>query len=185
MKSNYRKLYITSNEELQEVGGWQISDDKKVLTKTYTKNNEELITIYDLAGNSITETIKVENIDKEKLEYEIEYSTTITTNQDVTVTITANKEIQGVEGWILLEDKKTLIKTYTENAEEEITIKDLVGNSITAKIKISNIDKTISEMILPNTGEKIIFLHIVIFFILCIFGGIKLKKYKDIKKLYR
>lgn len=153
---------IEANEELQEVEGWQLSDDKKSLIKTYTKNDEETITIYDLAGNSIVETIKIENIDKEKPEYNVKYSTTLSTNEDVTVTITANEEIQSVEGWNLSEDKKILTKTYTENTEEEIIIKDLVGNSTsTTIIKISNIDKikpeiNISYSITEITNQDII-----------------------------
>ena len=153
---------IEANEELQEVEGWQLSDDKKILTKTYTKNGEENITIYDLAGNSIVESTKVENIDKEKPQYEVKYSTTLSTNEDVTVTITANEEIQSVEGWTLSEDKKVLTKTYTENTEEEVIIKDLVGNSASKTIiKINNIDKikpeiNISYSITELTNQDII-----------------------------
>ena len=133
---------ISSNEEIQEVEGWNLSDDKKSLNKTYTKNDEETVTIYDLAGNSVVKTIKVDNIDKEKPEYKVEYSTTLATNKDVTVTITANEEIKEIEGWVLSKDKRILTKVYTENTKEEITIKDSVGN-ITGKIiiKIENIDK--------------------------------------------
>ena len=152
---------IEANEELQEIEGWQLSDDKKHLSKTYTKNDEENITIYDLAGNSIVETIKIENIDKDKPEYEIQYSTTLSTNEDVTVTITANEEIQSIDGWNLSEDKKTLTKTYTENTEEEIIIKDFVGNSSSKTIiKISNIDKInpkldISYSITEKTNQDV------------------------------
>ena len=153
---------IEANEELQEIEGWQLSDDKKILTKTYTKNGEETITIYDLAGNSRVELIKVENIDKEKPQYEVKYSTTISTNEDVIVTITANQEIQSIEGWALSEDKKVLTKKYTENTEEEIIIKDIVGNSANKTIiKINNIDKikpelNISYSITELTNQDII-----------------------------
>ena len=153
---------IEANEELQEIEGWQLSDDKKLLNKTYTKNDEETITIYDLAGNSIVESIKVENIDKEKPQYEVKYSTTLSTNEDVAVTITANEEIQSVDGWTLSEDKKVLTKTYTENTEEEIIIKDIVGNSASKTIvKINNIDKikpeiNISYSITKLTNQDII-----------------------------
>lgn len=153
---------IEANEELQEIEGWQLSDDKKILTKTYTKNGEETITIYDLAGNSRVELIKVENIEKEKPQYEVKYSTTLSTNEDVIVTITANEEIQSIEGWTLSEDKKVLTKKYTENTEEEIIIKDIVGNSASKTIiKINNIDKikpeiNISYSITELTNQNII-----------------------------
>ena len=55
---------ITSNEEIQEVEGWTLSSDKKVLTKEYTENTEETITIKDLAGNEAQANIEITNIDK-------------------------------------------------------------------------------------------------------------------------
>ena len=32
---------ITSNEEIQEVEGWEMSENKKEITKEYTENKEE------------------------------------------------------------------------------------------------------------------------------------------------
>ena len=153
---------IIANEEIQEIEGWNLSDDKKMLDKTYTKNEEEIVTIYDLAGNSVVKTIKVDNIDKEKPEYKVEYSTTLATNKDVIVTITANEEIQEMEGWVLSKEKRILTKVYTENTKEEITIKDSAGN-VTAQtiIKIENIDKVkptinISYSVTEKTDQDII-----------------------------
>ena len=42
---------IKSDREIKEVSGWTLSEDKKSLTKTYTKNTKEDIKIEDLAGN--------------------------------------------------------------------------------------------------------------------------------------
>ena len=80
------------------------------------------------------------------------YSTTNPTNQDVTVTITANKEIQSITGWTLSRDKKTLTKTYSQNTEEEITVKDLVGNETKQKVTINNIVQINADI---NGDEKI------------------------------
>ena len=160
--SNNVMVSINANEELQEVEGWQLSDDKKTLNKTYTNNTDEKIIIYDLAGNSITETIKVDNISIGELEYELKYSTTLITNGDVIVTITANEKIQNIEGWILSENGKVLTKIFSENTEEVITIKDLEGNnSRSTTIKINNIDKTkprikINYSTTDNTNQDII-----------------------------
>lgn len=138
---------ITANEAVQEIEGWQLADDGKKLYKTYTKNTEEVVTIYDLAGNGINQTVKIENIDKDAPDYEIKYSTTKKTNEDVIVTIIADEEVQEIEGWALSEDKKTLTKIYSENTEETIVIKDLVGNDSTKiTIKINNIDKNAPEI---------------------------------------
>ena len=87
----------------------------------------------------------------------IEYSTKNPTKENVTVTITSNEEIQEVEGWTLSSDKKVLTKEYSENTKETITIKDLAGNEAQANIEITNIDKTLPEIIIGdiNQDEKI------------------------------
>ena len=53
---------ITSNEELQGISGWTLSNDKKILTKVYKQNATEEITAKDLAGNEVKQAIKVANI---------------------------------------------------------------------------------------------------------------------------
>ena len=130
---------ITSNEELQGISGWTLSNDKKILTKVYKQNTTEEITVKDLAGNATKQTIKIANIDKQKPTLKIGYSPKDLTNKDVIVTITANKELQVISGWTLSKDKKTLTKVYKQNATEEITVKDLAGNEVKQAIKVANI----------------------------------------------
>ncbi len=55
---------ITSNEEIQEVEGWILSENKKILTKKYSENTNETITIKDLAGNEIQAIVEIINIEK-------------------------------------------------------------------------------------------------------------------------
>ena len=73
--------------KVQEIEGWNLSEDKKTLSKTYTTNKSEKINVYDLAGNNSSVDIKVENIDKTAVNIETKYSTTKITNEDVEVTI--------------------------------------------------------------------------------------------------
>ena len=134
---------ITANEQIQETEGWTLSQDKLKLTKKYTENVEEKITIKDVLGNITTVNIKISNIDKESPTADVKYSITEATNKDVEVTITSNEKLQELEGWTLSQDKLKLTKTYTKNVEEKITIKDIAGNTTTVNVKISNIDKTI------------------------------------------
>ena len=69
----------------------------------------------------------------------VTYSTEELTEESVIVTVTADEEVQDVSGWTKLSDGKTLTKEYTENVDEDITIKDLVGNEKIVNIKIENI----------------------------------------------
>ena len=150
---------ITANEEIQEVTGWNLSTDKKVLTKEYSANTsvEENLKIKDIAGNEVTVKIDaITNIDKNVPEIEITYSEKELTNKNVIVTITANEEIQEVTGWNLSTDKKVLTKEYSANTsvEENLKIKDIAGNEATVKIDaITNIDKKPPEVIGVENGK--------------------------------
>ena len=153
---------ITSNKKVQEIEGWTLSENKKTLTKEYSSNYEGNITVYDEAGNNSKVQVKINNIDTVDPKLQVEYSTTKITNQNVTVTITSNKQIKKIDGWNLSEDKKILTKTFTENGRETIIVNDLAGNkSETIKINVQNIDKespraSISYNITKLTNQNII-----------------------------
>lgn len=132
---------IISDRELQELEGWTLSEDKKVLSKTYYQNTTETVTIYDSLSNAIPVEIIVNNIINDSPECEVSYSTIEPTNGEVTVTITSNRAMKELEGWTLSEDKMTLTKTYNQNVEENIELEDIYGNKTTAIININNIDK--------------------------------------------
>ena len=134
---------ITANEELQNVEGWKISNNKKILTKTYTSNATETVKIKDLAGNETIKNISITNISKDAPIASVNYSIQDATNGNVDVVILANKVLQEVDGWTKSNDGKSLIKTYTSNKTETVTIKDLAGNETTVEIAVTNIDKTI------------------------------------------
>ena len=83
----------------------------------------------------------------------VEYSTKNPTNKNVKVTITANEEIQSIEGWTLSSDKNTLIKEYSENTKETIVVKDIAGNEVSTNIEITNIDKTLPEITIGDINN--------------------------------
>ena len=93
---------------------------------------------YDL--NRKIQIAKIE-IDCTPPKLQVDYSTTEITEDDITVTIISNEELQEVEGFSLSNDKMTLTKTYSKNIEEKIEVKDLSGNITTQEITVSNIDK--------------------------------------------
>ncbi len=199
---------LTADEEINPVTGWTLGTDGKTLTKVFTDNGEETVTISDVAGNEITIPVKVNNIDKDAPVLEITYSTKEKTNENVDVTIKANEEIQKVEGWIINSDRNTLTKTYETNTDEEIEIYDMAGNKATAKIKIENIDKTqtapepqggqgtgsstekqggqakdytTSTKILPKAGTKTIITAIILITAIGIVLYKKIHELKDVK----
>ena len=135
------KVTITANEKIKQVEGWTISADQKTLTKTYTVNQKETITITDLAGNTTKVNISVTNIDKTEISATVKYSTTLITNKNVDVTITANKKVKQISGWTISTDGKTLTKTFENNSQETITLQDEAGNTKKVEINVENIDK--------------------------------------------
>ena len=134
-------VIVTANEPIREVEGWTLSNDQKILTKTFSQNWEGSFTVKDLSGNKTIVNFTITNIDRVLPTTAVGYSRTTPTNKDVTVTINVNKKVKPVNGWTLSDDQKTLTKVFTENASETVKIEDLVGHETTENIEVSNIDK--------------------------------------------
>ena len=178
------KVTIKANKDIQSVEGWILEEDGETLTKVYTQNKKEEVTICDFAGNEKKVTITISNIDTTAPEVEVKYSTTKTTTENVTVEIVANEQITGIEGWSLSSDKTTLTKTYSQNKEEEVTIYDLAGNSRKVTIKVNNIEKkdnTTADVSIPKTGKNVIIISLTCVLLVGIVSYIKLRKFKGIR----
>ena len=92
-------------------------------------------------------------------------TTTANNKSTVTVTVTANKEVQALQGWTLSANKKVLTKQYTANTTESITLTDTAGNKsdpIQIKVDLSltnggtNVDYTLgnSDTTKPSASVK-------------------------------
>ena len=74
------------------------------------------------------------------------------TSGDVTVTVTANEQIQDITGW----DRKTnnsLTKVFTKNTKGSLTVFDMAGNSTKASYEVKRIDKTPPDITI-KTGSS-------------------------------
>lgn len=60
--NTFVEVKIKSNEELQGVTGWTLSEDKLSLSKKYIENMTEIVMVRDLAGNESTVYVEVSNI---------------------------------------------------------------------------------------------------------------------------
>ena len=109
---------------------------------TFTKNGEFTFEYEDEYGFAGKITATVNWIDKEPPKATVALDNSNITNQDVTVTITADEECKQIEGWTLSADKKTLTKKYSNNVNEKVTVEDTLGNKTVVDVIISNIDKT-------------------------------------------
>ena len=156
MTNNDVTVTVVADEEIEPVNGWILSG-RNTLQKTFSQNSTEIITIKDLAGNTTTQTIQVNNIDKVAPIVEVTYSPKEETYEPVVVTITTNEAVKGINGWETV-NTNTLQKTFSQNGTEIIDIEDLVGNTKSVTIRISNIKQKqeIKDDIYEITQDKYI-----------------------------
>lgn len=86
-------------------------------------------------------------------EVKVSYSTTDKTEGPVTVTITANEDIQDIPGWTKT-GENTYQKEYTSNATENVDVYDLAGNKTTATVSVTNIVKPDTKPTDPEDPNK-------------------------------
>ncbi len=149
---------ISGNEALKVVSGtgWKLSTNELQLTKEYTANANETVIVSDYAGNQVTEHIVIDNIKKEEIIPTIVYDKEIT-NEDVLVTINTDRELysgMNKNNWTLTNNNFSIQKLFTENSTETVDFIDIYGNTATATVTISNIDKT-EPVIFISRGQNI------------------------------
>ena len=111
-------------------------------THTFTENGEFTFEFEDAAGNVGTATATVDWIDKTPPSMSVEYSTTEPTSDDVVATLSFSEpvEITSDSGIATAEDD-TQTMTFVENGSVDVEFQDEVGNTASATVEVSNIDK--------------------------------------------
>ena len=112
-----------------------ITNNEENNTHTFTENGEFTFEFEDAAGNTGTAVAKVDWIYKEAPIAIIEYDINTLTNQDVTATITFDRENVIVTGGNT--------HTFTENGEYTFEFEDAAGNTGTALAEVDWIDKVV------------------------------------------
>lgn len=145
-------VVIIANEEVQEVEGWELSEDKLTLTKEFAENTTETVEVKDANGNITEVNVVINNID-----YSLVYAPKLTienlvTNQ-VKATITSLKQLTLNEAikeeWAETYDEENEVykyeKIYVEATEEliEYTYEDENGNQVEGTIKVEITGATI------------------------------------------
>lgn len=130
---------ITSNEELQELTGWTLSEDKLSLTKEYSENISETIEVKDLVGNKTQVEVVVDYIN-----HKIDYVPTVTIENLITngvkATITSLKQLTISNEWTEIIDGDVFYyeKLYFENKVElvDYSYLDDENNVVSGQIKV-------------------------------------------------
>lgn len=104
---------VNANERLQEIDGWKLSDDKKVLSKEFKDNTTGNVTVKDIAGNETLVNYTVDNIDKASPVIEVKdgENYTIGSKEDNVYKMVSFK----------LSDNKRIDKIYVNGKEKDLT----------------------------------------------------------------
>ena len=138
-EKNEVMVQIISNIELKDTKPtWNLSEDRKIYTKIFTKNIEYATPIEDKWGNCIDADIKV--IDVKKLEIKTKYEHDEQTNE-VIAKIISNINLKDTKPtWKLSEDRKTYTKLYTENSTYTTRVESINGEYIDVELNIVDVD---------------------------------------------
>lgn len=123
-----------------------ILNNSSMASRVFTENGSYTFRVSDTAGNVTEITATVDKIDKTKPVLTLQYSTESITNQDVTVTVTADREV------IIVNNNGSNILTFTVNGTKLLSLKDKLGNEVNKLVTVSNIDKEAPEMVTESSG---------------------------------
>lgn len=144
---------ITSNEALQEIEGWTLSEDKLTLTKEFTQNETLTLEVKDLNGNTVNVDIVVDYID-----YNVSYAPKLTLENlvanKVKATITSLNQLKLNDEWVEIIEAGTYKyeKIYSESGVEEVTYEDMDGNTGTIVV---NIDITLNDAFVTYVQDEV------------------------------
>ena len=140
--TNKNLTWTTSNKDVATVSATGLVTgikEGKATIKVATENGKE-------ATCEVTVTKSEKNSDEQgkdskELNLKTEYSIVEKNGKKVIATITSESELQELDGWTLSSDKHKLMKEFSNNVDQLITVKDTAGNSKQVNIKIDNFDE--------------------------------------------
>ena len=123
---------IKTNEEIKSVEGWNLSNDKKVLSKEFSCNAKYPFVVTDLAGNNSNIDVVVDKATNIKIKYGA-------MKKGIWQYGTGLNEIVGENG----NEKIEAISLYTEGIEKDfIQMRCLVDNGLKEEKEGENINKS-------------------------------------------
>lgn len=150
--STSKTVTFTTTEPVEMADGWTQAADSDGMKwqKEFAENFKGTVQFTDAAGNtSDAYVLEVKRIENVKPEAEILYSNNgEPTNEDVVVTVKTNVECLTPDGWEIVPGapkRNQFQKTYSENAEETVTLTSLSGIETDITVAVTGIDKTAPE----------------------------------------
>lgn len=122
----------------------------------FTDNGSFTFIVADQSGNIIEKTATVTHINKEKVQYDLVYSTTEITNGNVTVTVVP----KDGASLTFLNNGGSPSVTFSQNGIIWLLAKDALDNSYIIDVTVTNIDKQAPDI--SFTGDLLIELNSVL-----------------------
>ena len=134
---------LKENEELK---GWNTKKDGSGDMVTAETVVSEEMTVYPVIGEKadLDVAVSYSNVD--------EAGETIWTNQDVTVTLTANEPVQDIEGWTRVSDT-VLTKAYSQNGTYSVTVVSNDNQQKEVTYMVAGIDKQAPNVSVKGEGN--------------------------------
>lgn len=134
---------LKENEELK---GWNTKKDGSGDMVTAETVVSEEMTVYPVIGEKadLDVAVSYSNVD--------EAGETIWTNQDVTVTLTANEPVQDIEGWTRVSDT-VLTKAYSQNGTYSVTVVSNDNQQKEVTYTVAGIDKQAPNVSVKGEGN--------------------------------
>ena len=134
---------LKENEELK---GWNTKKDGSGDMVTAETAVSEEMTVYPVIGEKadLDVAVSYSNVD--------EAGETIWTNQDVTVTLTANEPVQDIEGWTRVSDT-VLTKAYSQNGTYSVTVVSNDNQQKEVTYTVAGIDKQAPNVSVKGEGN--------------------------------
>ena len=133
---------LKSNNKLKDTKiNWNLSKDDFMYTYEFFENTNYESTFEDILGNKAKVKINVTQIQKRKLELDVEYKKT--NNNSFIVNIKSNNRLKDTKiNWNLSKDLFTYTYEFLDNTNYNTEFEDIFGNKQKVNIKIEGLDKT-------------------------------------------
>ena len=133
---------LKSNNKLKDTKiNWNLSKDDFMYTYEFYENTNYESTFEDILGNKAKVKINVTQIQKRKLELDVEYKKT--NNNSFIVNIKSNNRLKDTKiNWNLSKDLFTYTYEFLDNTNYNTEFEDIFGNKQKVNIKIEGLDKT-------------------------------------------
>ena len=127
---------IKADEQIQPIDGWTLSNDNTILTKHYDAPRKETIEVKDKYNNVTASKIFVK-IDKQAPSITSPKEEVISNSESIRLEIYFDEPVIPTDNSWRINNTVSIIKDYTTDEEEIVTVNDKAGNEFNFKVIVT------------------------------------------------